>query len=38
MKHVCIVGYGAIGPVHALALEDVENAKLYAVCDIDAER
>ena len=38
MKHVCIVGYGAIGPVHALALEGVENAKLYAVCDIDAER
>ena len=38
MKHVCIVGYGAIGPVHALALEGVENAKLYAVCDIDGER
>ncbi len=38
MKHVCIVGYGAIGPVHALALESVENAKLYAVCDIVPER
>ena len=36
MKKVCIVGYGAIGPVHAKALEHVEHAKLYAVCDIDA--
>ena len=36
MKNVCIVGYGAIGPVHAKALEMVEQAKLYAVCDIDA--
>ena len=35
MKKVCIVGYGAIGPVHAKALEMVEQAKLYAVCDID---
>ena len=35
MKNVCIVGYGAIGPVHAKALEMVEQAKLYAVCDID---
>lgn len=38
MKNVCIVGYGAIGPVHASALEDVSQAKLYAVCDIDPER
>lgn len=38
MKKVCIVGYGAIGPIHAKALEDVEHAKLYAVCDIDATR
>lgn len=37
MKQVCIVGYGAIGPVHASALEGVENARLYAVCDIDPE-
>lgn len=35
MKQVCIVGYGAIGPVHASALEGVDNARLYAVCDID---
>ena len=38
MKKVCIVGYGAIGPVHAKALERVEQATLYAVCDIDATR
>lgn len=34
MKNVCIVGYGAIGPVHAKSLENVKNANLYAVCDI----
>ena len=38
MKNVCIVGYGAIGPIHAKALEKVENARLYAVCDIDAAK
>ena len=38
MKNVCIVGYGAIGPVHAKALENVKAAKLYAVCDIDSKR
>ncbi len=35
MKNVCIVGYGAIGPIHAAALENVANARLYAVCDCD---
>ena len=38
MKQVCIVGYGAIGPSHARALETVNNAKLYAVCDIKADK
>ena len=38
MKNVCIVGYGAIGPVHAKAIEKAGQAVLYAVCDIDAER
>lgn len=38
MKHVCIVGYGAIGPVHAAGLKCAENAQLYAVCDVDAGR
>lgn len=38
MKNVCIVGYGAIGPVHASAIAKTENARLYAVCDINSER
>ena len=38
MKNACVVGYGAIGPVHAEALAACENANLYAVCDIDAAR
>ncbi len=38
MKNVCIVGYGAIGPIHAAALEKVESARLYAVCDCDESR
>lgn len=37
-KKVCIAGYGAIGPVHAKALEDVDQAVLYAVCDIQESR
>lgn len=37
MKNVCVIGYGAIGPIHADALGQVENAKLYGVCDIDPE-
>lgn len=37
MKKVCIVGYGTIGPVHGHALEHVEQAQLYAVCDINPE-
>ena len=36
--NVCIVGYGAIGPVHAKALSYVKNATLYAICDIDKKR
>ena len=38
MKNVCIVGYGKIGPNHANAFERIENAKLYAVCDINEEK
>ena len=38
MKNVCIVGYGAIGPIHAEALKDVKNVEFYAVCDIDARK
>ena len=38
MKNVCIVGYGAIGPIHAEALRGVKTAKFYAVCDIKPEK
>ena len=34
----CIVGYGAIGPVHANAISQAENARLYAVCDVRDDR
>lgn len=38
MKNACIVGYGAIGPVHADAIDKCPDALLYAVCDINADR
>ncbi len=38
MKKIGIVGYGGIGPIHAKALEQVRQGKLYAVCDIDPDR
>ncbi|MBQ7901342.1 MAG: Gfo/Idh/MocA family oxidoreductase [Clostridia bacterium] len=38
MKNACIVGYGAIGPVHADAIDQLEQCSLYAVCDINADR
>lgn len=38
MKNVCIVGYGAIGPVHARALEKTDQGRLYGVCDMDPLR
>lgn len=38
MKRACIVGYGAIGPIHAKALESIEQVQLYAICDIDEEK
>ena len=38
MKNVCIIGYGAIGPVHADAIEKTENARLYAVCDTNPQK
>ncbi len=37
MKNIAIVGFGAIGTLHAKALSDVKNARLYAVCDIDGD-
>ncbi|MFA7637244.1 MAG: Gfo/Idh/MocA family oxidoreductase [Monoglobales bacterium] len=38
MKNAAIVGYGAIGPTHAKALEPVESVRLYAVCDVNPEK
>lgn len=38
MKNVCIAGFGAIGPVHAKALETTDNANFYAVCEPNPER
>lgn len=38
MKKACVVGYGAIGPVHAAALEQCSEAKLWAVCEVNKER
>lgn len=38
MKNVCLVGYGKIGPNHANAFSEIENAKLYAVCDINDDK
>ena len=35
--NICIVGYGAIGPVHANAINQIDNATLYAVCDKNDE-
>ena len=29
-----IVGYGAIGPVHAHALNEIPEVTLYGICDI----
>ncbi len=36
--NACIVGFGAIGPVHAEALLGLEHVKLYAICDSNRER
>ncbi len=38
MKNVCIVGYGAIGPIHAYALSQTDKARFYAVCDTDRHK
>lgn len=38
MKRVCIVGYGAIGPVHAEGLSGIEDVALYGICDIDRKK
>ena len=34
-NNVCIIGCGAIAPVHIEAVKKCENARLYGICDID---
>lgn len=38
IKNCCIVGYGAIGPVHAEIISSIENVVLYGICDVVKER
>ncbi len=38
MLKACVIGCGAVGPVHMEALASVKHAELYAVCDIRPER
>ena len=38
MTNVCIVGYGAIGPIHAESVSLLPNVCVYAICDIDQTR
>ena len=33
MINVCIVGFGAVGPVHAIALKNIDGVNIYAICD-----
>lgn len=37
-QNAVIIGYGAIGPIHAAAIEKCDFASLYGVCDIDPVR
>jgi predicted dehydrogenase len=36
--NVCVVGFGAIGPLHAKTISSVKGVKLYAICDVDRKR
>ncbi len=36
--NVCIIGYGAIGKIHAGILAKTDRVNLYAICDTDKER
>jgi predicted dehydrogenase len=36
--NVCVVGFGAIGPLHAKVLASVKGVKLYGICDVDRRR
>lgn len=36
--NACIVGYGAVGPVHAAAVGELDGSSVFAVCDRDPGR
>ncbi len=36
--NACIVGFGCIGPVHAISIKYTDCATIYAICDINKER
>ena len=36
--NICIVGFGAVGPVHAESLNLIKNVNIYGICDILKER
>ena len=38
MMNAVVVGYGAIGPVHAHALNEIPEVTIYGICDIIKER
>ncbi len=38
MKNVCIVGFGAIAPIHISAVNNCKSANLYGICDIDLRK
>ncbi len=38
MYNICVVGLGAISPLHINAIKKSGNATLYAVCDINPEK
>ncbi len=38
MKNACVVGYGAIGPIHVSAIKKCEYASLYGICDNNPEK
>ncbi len=36
--NVCVVGFGAIGPLHAKVLSSIKGVNLYGICDVDRRR
>jgi len=36
--NICIVGFGAIGPIHAESLSLIKNVNIYGICDVIKEK